>query len=66
MFILHYILGLKSQSIDSKNYFSQTDIPSGEPVFIELHWYSKSDGSKCDVVLILKRIIYGQDEAAHL
>ena len=36
MLILQCILGLQSQSIDFTNGFSQEDIPSGEPVFIEL------------------------------
>ena len=36
MLILQYILGLQSQSIDFTNNFSQADIPSEKPVFIEL------------------------------
>ena len=36
MLILQCILGLQSQSIDYSNAFAQADIPSGEPVFIEL------------------------------
>ena len=44
MLILHYIIGLQSQSIDFKNDFSQADIPSGEPVFVELPRDFKNDG----------------------
>ena len=44
MLILQCILGLKSQSIDFTNAFDQADIPSGEPVFIELPRDFKSDG----------------------
>ena len=36
MLILQCILGLQSQSIDFTNAIAQADIPSGEPVFIEL------------------------------
>ena len=43
MLILQCIIGLKSQSIDFTNTFSQADIPSGYPVFIELPKYFKSD-----------------------
>ena len=46
MLILQCILGLQSQSIDFTIAFAQTDIPSGEPVFIELPRYFKSDGGK--------------------
>ena len=62
----HGILGLQIQSIDFMNAFSQADIPSGEPVFIELPRDFKSEGGKHDVVLKLKKILYGQAEAAHL
>ena len=66
MFIFQSILGLQSQSIDFTNSFAQADIPSGEPVFIELPRDFKSDGGQDDVVLKLKKSIYGQSEAAHL
>ena len=66
MLIFQCILGLQSQSIDFKNAFAQADIPSGEPVFIELPRYFKSDGGQHDVVLKLKKSLYGQAEAAHL
>ena len=46
--------------------FSQADIPSGEPVFIELPRYLNSDGGQHDVVLKLKKSLYGQAEASHL
>ena len=61
-----YILGLKSQSIDFTNAFAQADIPIGELVFIGLPRYIKSDGEQGDVVLKLKKSLYGQDEAAPL
>ena len=63
---LQCILGLQSQIIDFANAFAQADIPSGKTVFIELPGNFKSDGGKCDVVLRLKKILYGQAEVAHL
>ena len=64
--IIQCILGLKSQSIDFTDAFAQADIPSGEPVFIELPRDFKSDGGQHDIVLKLKKILYGQAEAARL
>ena len=46
--------------------FFQAYIPSGEPVFIELPRYLNSDGGQHDVVLKLKKSLYGQAEAACL
>ena len=66
MLLLKCILGFQSQSIDFTNAFSQADIPSGEPVFVELTRYFNSDGGQHDVVLKLKKILYGQAEAARL
>ena len=66
MLILQCILGLQSQSIDFTNAFAQADITSGEPVFIELPRYFKSDGGQHDVVIKLKKSLYVQDEAARL
>ena len=66
MLILQCILGLKSQSIDFINAFSQAYIPSGEPVFVEITRYFKSDVGQCDVVLRLEKIVDGQDKAAYL
>ena len=66
MLILKFILGLQIQSIDFKNAFSQSDIPSGEAVFIELPRYFKSGGGQYDVVIIIKKSLNGQAEAAHL
>ena len=66
MFILQCTLGLQSQSIEFKNFLSQADIPSGEPVFIELPRDFKSDGVQCDVVLRLKKIIICQKKSARL
>ena len=62
--IFQCILGLQSQSIEFTNDFSQADIPSGEPVFIEPPRDFKSDGGQHDVVLKLKKSPYGQAEAA--
>ena len=64
--ILQCILSLQSQSIDFKNAFDQADIPIGEPVFIEISRDFKSDGVQGDVVLRLKKILYGQAKAARL
>ena len=64
--ILQFIIGFKSQSIDFTNAFAKAYIPGVEPVFIELHRDFKSDGGQCDVVLILKKILYGQYNAARL
>ena len=66
MFILQCIIGLRSQSIEFKNDFAQADIPSGEPVFIELPRYLKSDGGHHYVVLNLKKNLYDQAEDARL
>ena len=55
MLILQCILGLQSQNIDFKNAFAQADIPSGEPVFVELPRHFKSNGGQDDVVLRLKK-----------
>ena len=44
----------------------QADIPSGEPVFIDLPRYFKSNRGQCDIVLRLKKILYGQAKAPRL
>ena len=64
--IFQCILGLQSQSIDFTNAFAQADIPSGEPVFIELPRDFKSDGGQYDVVLKLKKSLYAQSKASRL
>ena len=66
MLIFQCILGLQIQSIDFTNAFSQSDIPSGEPVFIELPSDFNSDGGQCDVVLRLNKRLHGQAEASQL
>ena len=66
MFILQFILGLQSQSIDLKNAFAQAHIPSGETIFIEIPSDFKSDGRSHDVVIKLKKSLYGQAKAARL
>ena len=66
MLILQCILGLQSQIIDFTNDFAQADIPSGELVFIVLPSYFKSDGGHHDVVLKLKKSLYGKAETACL
>ena len=57
---------MQSQSIDFTNAFSQADITIGEPVFIELLRHFKIDGGQHDVVLKLKKSLYGQAEAARI
>ena len=66
MLILQFILGLQSQSIKFTNSFAQADIPSGGPVFVELPRGFNIDGGQHDVVLKLKKSLYGQSEAARL
>ena len=66
MLIFQCILGFQSQSIDFTNAFSQVDIPSGDPVFIELPMDFKSDGGQHEVVIKLKRILYGKAESTRL
>ena len=51
MLILQCIIGLHGQIINFTNAFSQEDILSGDPVFVELPRYFKSDGGKCDAVI---------------
>ena len=53
MLILQCIIGLQCQSIDFTNAFAQADIPSGEPIFIELPRDFKSDGEQGYIVLRL-------------
>ena len=60
LLILQCILGLQSQIIDFTNYFSQADIPIGNPVTIELPRSLKSDGGQYDIILRLKKILYVQ------
>ena len=66
MLILQWILVFHCQIIYFTNAFAQEYIPIGDPVFIELPRDFKSDGGQDDVVLKLKKILYGQVEAAHL
>ena len=49
MFIFLCTLVLQSQRIDSSNEFSQEEIPSEEPVFIELTRNLNIDGDQHDV-----------------
>ena len=51
------------QRIEFTNAFDQAHIPSGDPVYIELPRDFKSDGGQFDVVLWLKKILYGQAKA---
>ena len=61
--ILQCILGLKSQSFDFTNAFSQSVIPRRDSGSTG---YFNSDGGQCDVVIRLNKNLYGQAEAAHL
>ena len=51
MLIFQCILGFQSKSIDFTNDFARANIPSGEPVFIELTRDLEIDGGQHDVVL---------------
>ena len=64
--IFRFILGLQSQIIDFTNAFCHSDIPSGEPLFIELTRYFKSDVGQYDISLRLKKSIYDQAKSACL
>ena len=64
--IFQCILGLQSQRTDFTNAFAQADILSWYPVFIELPMDFMSDGGQWNVVLILKKSLYGQSEPARL
>ena len=55
MLTLKCILGLKSHIIDFANDFSQADIPSWGPFFIELDRYFNIDGVKYGFVIRLKK-----------
>ena len=66
MLILQCILSLQSHRIDFTSAFTKADIISGEPVFIELPRDFKSDEGQHDVVLNLKKSLYGQAEASRL
>ena len=66
MFIFQFIIGLQSQSIDFIDFFDREDISSEEPVFIELPRYFNINGGQCDVVIRLKKILYGQAESTRL
>ena len=66
MLIFQCILGLHNQSIDFINAFAQADIPSGDPVFIEIPRGFKNDGGQDDFVLKLNKSLCGKAEAARL
>ena len=66
MLILQCVLVLHSQHIDFKNAFAWSDIPSGEPVFIEIPRDFNSYGRQFDVVFRLNKILYSQAEAPRL
>ena len=59
LLILQFILGLKNQIIDFTNASDQSYIPSGEAVFVELTRDFNSDIGQDDVVLKLKKSLYG-------
>ena len=66
MFILQCIIGFQGQSIGIENSFAQACIPKGGHVFIEIARYSNNKKEKCDVVIVLKKILCGEAEAAKL
>ena len=57
---------MQSQIINFIDAFAQADIPSGETILIGLPRDFKSNEGQHDGVLKLKKILYGQAEAAHL
>ena len=63
MFIFQCILSL---TIDFTNDFYRADILSGEPLLIRILRDFMSDGGQFDVVIRLKKILYGQSESALL
>ena len=66
MLSLQCIIGFQSQSIYFTNSFAQADIPSGEPVSVELPRDFNSDVIQRDVVLKLNKSLYGQAKSARL
>ena len=62
--ILQCILDLQSQSIDLKNAFAQADIPSVDPVWIELPKDFNSNGVQWNFFFRFKKILYGQAKAS--
>ena len=64
MLILKFIIGLQSQSIRFTNESYWAHIPREGKVLIEDTRDFKINGKKCDIVLRLNKITYGQDEAA--
>ena len=59
-------MGFHSQSIDFTNAIYQDDIPSGEPVFVELPIYFNIDEGRCHAVLSWNKCLYGQSKATRL
>ena len=66
MLIFQFILGFRSHIIDFANTFAQADITIGEPVFVEITSYFKSDGGQFGVVIRLKKILCGQAKDIHV
>ena len=66
MFIFQCIQRFQSKNIEFTNAFAQADFSIGEPIFIDITRYFKSDGEQCEIVLRSKKIIYGIAKASHL
>ena len=66
LLVLYCILGLYSQIIDFINSFARANIPTGGEVFIEISRYFKRNVGKCEVVLIMKKIVYDQAKVPQL
>ena len=64
--VIQCIIGLQSQSIGFTNDFYQADIPTGEPVFIEILKDFSSTVGYCDIFIRLNKILYGQSKATWL
>ena len=66
MLILQCVIILKIQSICFANAFAQADITSGYPLLVEPPRNFKSDGLQCDIVVRLKRVLYGKAKASRI
>ena len=67
LILIYSVLRLsESNYFDFKNTFAQADIISVEPLFIEITRDFRIYGVQHDVVLRLKKILYGESKAACL
>ena len=67
MLILTQLLKLKTLSIDISNAFAQADMPEDKTVYLHLpHGFIPAEGFGKEMVLRLKKSLYGQAEAPRL